>query len=154
MNFCFLRSFYAILHFKRLFLCHTFWLTPLLGGLTVLLLCFCIFAHRGHGYLCALPTTPCPTGGGWIPTRLFILSSLLLLFLLLNSPIWAVDTCFYSFFSPLAHRGHGYLLFTKNVFLGPSGPRIPAFSLFPCPSGPQVPGLVFFLAHRGLGYLL
>lgn len=85
--------------------------------------------------------------GLWILTCLLILSFFLLTFLLLNLPIWAVDTCFYSFFFfSLAHRGHGYLLFAKKT---------PYFSVhrdlgylrlvfFPCPTGPRIPALILF----------
>lgn len=88
-------------------------------------------------------------------------------------PIGAADT--WSSYYFFAQRGCGYLPFNFFFFLiCPSGPRIPAFIFFfpLSPSGPRIPAFFlkfifwpigasdtcfyffFFLAHRGLGYLL
>lgn len=93
------------------------------------LLPFFSHAHRGCGYLLAF-------------SSFLVLSPLPLLFLLFSLRKLAHPGCGYLllfFFFSLAHRGHGYLLSTQTEFLGPSGPWIPGFSVFPCPSGPRIP---------------
>lgn len=112
------------------------------GGLTFLSL-FIYSCPSGPRIPVCPPRHSMPNGA--LDTYLPFNSFFLIFFL--NLPIWAVDTCFYSFFLLLSPSGPWIPAFCqkqkqkKTFFLGPSGPRIPAFSLFSH-------------AQRGLGYLL
>lgn len=149
--------------FKEYFFVVPFgWYLCVYGGLTFLSL-FIYSCPSGPRIPVCPPRHSMPNGV--LDTYLPFHSFFFLLFFFLNLPIWAVDTCFYSFFLLLSPSGPWIPAFckkkkkNKKTFLGPSGPRIPAFSLFfPCPTGPRIPAVIIFFsfsfAHRGCGYLL
>lgn len=114
------------------------------GGLTFLSL-FIYSCPSGPRIPVCPPRHSMPNGV--LDTYLPFHSFFFLLFFFLNLPIWAVDTCFYSFF----------------LLLSPSGPWIPAFCKkkkktkkpFSVHRDLGYLRLVFFShAQRGLGYLL